>query len=451
MRIRRAVKNRIFVSIAAYRDEELARTLRDLLTKADRPEALTIAVLDQSEIPIPRPRTTRGAKVVIEHCPPAESQGACWARAQLQQRFDGEDYFLQLDAHHLFKKGWDSLLLKQYAACRSPRAVLTAYLPPYEPGAKPHIHAPASTPMHVSHFDQDGIVIYRSHTYSKETPGPPLPARFFSGHFAFARREFVERVPYDPELYFYGEESTMAARAFTSGFDLFHPGRTIAWHYYVRNGKPHHWDGSPKKKGKAEAPPWQQLQRRGVEKYRRIFCLLPHIWPTDGLGSVRSLADYEAWAGVDHYWQLTHPASAAMHPPPTSASPLWTVEEGLLGQTDLHVSLPPLASIDARPCSQVHLAILDATTRDAAAGRVTPADYATVQQNGWKVRVRFRSAPLRLIVWPLIDGVGWGNRHEVHLSVPELATIRPSRQVPPKTSTPPESARHSRRPRTKAV
>ena len=45
-------------------------------------------------------------------------------------------------------------------------------------------------------------------------------------------------VPYDPTLYFLGEEITLAVRAYTHGYDLFHPSETIVWHEYTRNGRP---------------------------------------------------------------------------------------------------------------------------------------------------------------------------------------------------------------------
>jgi hypothetical protein len=420
------VKNRIFVSIAAYRDPEVAGTLRRLLASASRPEALTIAIFDQSDQPLAQPRIRRGARIIIERCPPAESCGACWARARLQRHFDGEDFYLQLDAHHVFRRGWDKLLFRELAACPSPRPVLTGYLPPYRSKRRGVEQvAPAAAPMQFSHFDHDGVAIYRGHFHQADVRTAPLPARFFSGHFTFARREFVEEVPYDEDLYFMGEEATMAARAFTHGFDLFHPGRTLAWHHYTRRGSPRHWDDALHEERGETA--WPLLQRRSVQKYRRIFCLLPLISERDGLGTRRTLGEYEAWAGVDHYWQLAHPQTAALQPPPAASSPEWAVEAGLLTQSEMVVPLPELASVDKRACTEVHVAVLEVSSRDAAAIRCTPEEYTALQRTGWRVRVRFRSAPLRLVVWPLIPNFGWGEKFERHLqaeaSVSEPAVL----------------------------
>ena len=423
-----ATRNRIFVSIAAYRDPELARTVRDLISLAARPQALTVAVFDQSEKPIAPPSCARGAKVIIDHCHPSESDGACWARSRVQQRMDGEDFFFQLDAHHVFKPGWDALLLSEFDACPSAKPVLTSYLPPYEvKRGVPRINAPSATPMHFSHFDHDGVIIYRSYSYLQETAVPPQPARFFSAHFAFARREFVHEVPYDPELYFYGEESTMAARAFTHGFDLFHPGRTIAWHHYLRVGKPRHWDDHAP--GKLQGKSFLAKHQSGLAKYRRIFCLLPYVCPKDGLGPHRSLSQYEAMAGVDHYWNVTHPSTVNLQPPPSASSAEWTTDEKLLTKAELCVQLPRLNQVDRRPSSEIHLAVIDATSHDAAAARVTPEGYSTLQKTGWQVSTRYRSAPLRLVVWPLVTGVGWGRKFESHLDLDKVLAPLPAEEV----------------------
>ena len=444
-----ALKDRIFVSIAGYRDAELARTIRDLFGKAARPNRLTVAVLDQNEQETALPDKPEGAKIVYERIHPSESLGACWARSRLQGKMGSESYFLQLDSHHVFKPGWDELLVNEFNACPSENPVLSAYLPPYElgEGGEPKINAAAATPMHFSHFDRDGVIIYRAYSYESEPIVPPQPARFFSGHFAFARRDFVERVPYDPELYFYGEESTLAARAFTHGFDLFHPGRTIAWHHYIRQGKPRHWD--PEDKGGMTGSGWVKMQRQGLMKYHRIFCMLPHVSSKDGLGTKRRLSDYEAWAGVDHYWQVTHKRTEDKQPPPAALAPDWTVAEGHLKRRSLRVELPSLASIDARPARQVHLAVMDATPRDGAALRVSPTEYEALRQTGWNVDARYRSGPLKLVVWPLLEAKEWGNKHEAPLDL-DGTTAPPNGRASSKNPSPRAAASRTGRSRKKA-
>jgi hypothetical protein len=41
------------------------------------------------------------------------------------------------------------------------------------------------------------------------------------------------------------------------------------------------------------------MHARSVAKLRRLFAPEPHIFPVDGLGTARTLADYDARCGLD--------------------------------------------------------------------------------------------------------------------------------------------------------
>jgi hypothetical protein len=58
---------------------------------------------------------------------------------------------------------------------------------------------------------------------TEEEMKEPLMTRFFSGHFVFVEGTWIEEVPYDPNLFFHGEEGSLAVRSWTSGYDLFNP------------------------------------------------------------------------------------------------------------------------------------------------------------------------------------------------------------------------------------
>jgi hypothetical protein len=63
-----------------------------------------------------------------------------------------------------------------------------------------------------------------------ETLTEPIPSRFYSAHFCFTLGQFTKEVSHDPEFYFHGEEISIAVRAFTHGYDLFHPHKLVIWH-----------------------------------------------------------------------------------------------------------------------------------------------------------------------------------------------------------------------------
>ena len=241
----------IFIQIASYRDPELIPTIDDLLNNADTPERLTICIAHQHSKEDKwdtLEKYSKDGRFIIIDIPHEESLGACWARNQIQQHYDGQTYTLQLDSHHRFVKGWDTICVEMLKALQSkghPKPLLTGYIPSYNPKKDPQERHPQPWGMRFDKFTPEGIVFFLPY-HIEETVEEPIKARFYSAHFAFTLGEFCNEVQHDPLLYFHGEEITIAVRAFTHGYDMFHPHKIIAWHEYTRNGRTKHWDDDQK-------------------------------------------------------------------------------------------------------------------------------------------------------------------------------------------------------------
>jgi hypothetical protein len=285
----------IFVSIAAYRDPELGPTIEDCLKKARWPDALRFGVCWQHGPGEPPPPKLSGGRMRVRAAPWQESRGACWARAECMKLYGGEDFFLQIDSHHRFAEHWDAVLLDQAERSGSARPVITAYAPAYVPGS-PLPAAEAPTVMRLDRFSPEGIPLYQFFAVPEaQQTGRPIRTRFVSAHLLFTLGSFVGDVPYDPELYFIGEEISLAVRAFTHGYDLYHPGAHVLWHEYTRSQRPKHWDDHV---AGSEAPkPWHELDKASLEKVHRLLTL-QQVGPF-GLGTARTLAAYEAYAGLN--------------------------------------------------------------------------------------------------------------------------------------------------------
>ncbi|AWK89888.1 GlcNAc-transferase family protein [Azospirillum thermophilum] len=302
----------IFISIAAYRDSELAPTIRDCLAQARDPLALRFGICWQhgdDEQPLPEFSDPRFRVIAV---PWRESAGACWARAEIMRLWNGEDFFLQIDSHHRFAPHWDAVLLAQAALCGTSKPVLSTYVAAYDPIAGARQPAEPMQ-MEFDRFDEDGIPLFRSHAIAPaERARGPRRARFLSGHFLFAPGSFVRDVPYDPSLYFIGEEITLAIRAFTHGYELFHPSEHVLWHEYSRLYRTKHWDDHVAERGVPE--PWHLRDRSSRTRVSR-FLSQPDVGPF-GCGTVRSFAGYEAYAGLDFRQRVAHPAALRGEEPP---------------------------------------------------------------------------------------------------------------------------------------
>ncbi len=280
-------ERRIFVQIPAYRDRELGPTIRDLLTKARHPKSLRIAVLWQTgpheELDF---GSARGAELNIVEISHLDSRGCNWARRELQKRWRGEPFTLVLDSHHRFARGWDEKLLRAYDALIErgvEKPIVTAYLPAYNPLTEPH--GRRKRPLKIYPFERsDGLLlrlIGRPILGARWLNGP-APGEFVSLHCLFAAGEFNRDVPFDPNCYFFGDEVAMSLRAFTHGYDVYHPNEIVGWHCYDRAYRVTHWEDHAN---------WQASETRSL---RRLRTLLSGRALSDyGRGDRRSLREFE--------------------------------------------------------------------------------------------------------------------------------------------------------------
>jgi len=310
----------IFIQIASYRDPELIPTIDDLLANADNPESLTICIAHQHSKEDAWDTLEKYAldgRFIIIDIPHLESQGACWARNQIQQHYNGETYTLQLDSHHRFVKGWDTLsinMLKDLQSKGYKKPMLTGYIPSYNPKKDPEDRHQVPWGMLFDKFIDEGIVFFKPY-HVNDLPANPIKARFYSAHFAFTLGEFSTEVQHDPLLYFHGEEITISVRAFTHGYDLFHPHKVIAWHEYTREGRTKHWN---------EDLSWSH---KNIVSHTRTKTLLG----VDGLvctpcnaksfekynvGTQRTISDYELYAGIRFKDRAVTQACKNNDPPP---------------------------------------------------------------------------------------------------------------------------------------
>ena len=133
-----------------------------------------------------------------------------------------------------------------------------------------------------------------------------VPARFLSGHFIFSDGIFVEECMYDPNYYFRGEEIVLSARAFTHGYDFYHPTKTVIWHQYIRREQHKHWLDHVKDNGFMVEG--EDRNARSKERQRKLFGMEPSNidFGRYNLGTIRSLHDYELYAGLDFKNKSVH-------------------------------------------------------------------------------------------------------------------------------------------------
>lgn len=288
----------IFISIASYRDTELNPTIEDCIKKAQYPERLRFSICRQyvkgDKGMNLKKKYRDDPRFTVTDIPCSDSTGVCKIRHDIQSTYDGEDYVLQLDSHHRFVNKWDDLCIDiiKKLKVKSEKPLLTAYLPSYEPeDRKKDINVPWE--MRFDRYLPQGPAMPKPETIDDhDLLSGPVNAYFLSGHFIFGEGKFYDQVRYDPELYFHGEEISLTIRAYTHGFDLYHPHVLIAWHHYTRTGSKRHWDD--------HTSVWDDLNNKSFAKYRKLV----KIDKTNqklkyGLGTERTLKQYIKYSGID--------------------------------------------------------------------------------------------------------------------------------------------------------
>jgi hypothetical protein len=412
---------KIFVQIASYRDPELNKTLEDCISKAKNPDKLVFSIAWQHSSEdewdnLDKYKNDSRFKIIDINY--KDSQGACWARNLLQQQYDGEEYTLQLDSHHRFLENWDDELIQMYKLLKKKghkKPLLTSYASSYEPTNDPNGRVTTPWKTDFDRFFPEGPAFFIPSSidnYKELTE--PIPGRFYSAHFAFTTGKFCIEVQHDPKFYFHGEEGSISVRAFTWGYDIFHPHKVIVWHEYLRNNKRKQWD---------DDPVWVS---RNVESHTRNRKLLRMDNEPDdidfgpyGLGNVRTLKDYERYAGVrfsnrslqKHTLDHLNPPNPIIENEEEYENSFLQVFKHCIDLYGPHFTEPDydfwVVSFEEMDGTVIH-------RRDANAEEVYRLIEMSKSDNGWirLWREYHGKKPDKWIVWPHSVSKGWLNRIE---------------------------------------
>jgi len=288
----------IFIQIASFRDPELNPTIKNLLQNAKYPENLRIGICNQynPEDDFNLDEYKNDERFRIDDIIDSESKGVCWARHMVQQRYSGETYTLQIDSHMRFVKNWDEEMIQMIKDLQDKgykKPLLTGYVSSFDPENDPKGRTQEPWRMVFDRFTPEGCVFFLPETIPgwKELK-EPITSRFYSAHFCFTLGQFATEVQHDPNYYFHGEEISIAVRAYTHGYDLFHPHKVLIWHEYTRKNRTKHWDVDKEWYLKNDASHKRNRELLGVdgEKFSGDTSFY--------YGTERTIKDYEKYSGI---------------------------------------------------------------------------------------------------------------------------------------------------------
>ncbi|KAH9259096.1 hypothetical protein BASA81_002716 [Batrachochytrium salamandrivorans] len=258
----------IVVLIAALRETRLADTLVSLFSNAQHPNRVFVGVVQQN--------APEDEDVVVEYCRKmgtpvqlngtllqqphdcvwadhirmhrmlaSEAAGPVYARAigNTLVHFDQDDFCLQIDAHTVVVKGWDTLILEDWGKANNEFAVLTTY----PTNAKDLGQSTAGhwEMPHLCSLDGSRGVFMNSQAKACANLDAPLLGVLWAAGLSFSKCHAERLVPNDINLkgIFVGEEYSRGVRLWTHGYDFYSNSRPFIGTYYggEKGGKSHSW------------------------------------------------------------------------------------------------------------------------------------------------------------------------------------------------------------------
>jgi len=411
--------SKIFIQIASYRDPQLIPTIEDAMLKAKNPKNLVFSIarqfhpddkFDDLSVYNDHPNFR------ILNIPYTDSEGVCWARNLTQQLYDGEEYTLQIDSHMRFEKHWDVEMIKMIKQLQKKgykKPLLTGYVSSFDPDNEPAGRVMIPWRMGFDRFIPEGAVFFLPETIPNwEKLTEPIPARFYSAHFCFTLGEFSKEVQHDPHYYFHGEEISIGVRAYTHGYDLFHPHKVLIWHEYTRKGRTKQWDDNSA---------WVERNRLSHLRNRKLFSMDGEVYNEEefgiyGFGKERSLRDYEKYAGLLFNQRAVQQETLDRKNPPNTYNfnndEEWMASFASIFKhcIDIHYSSVPEKDYDFwvvafHKSNDETIYRRDADKHEIMALMSDPDGYCKV----WR-EFQTTEKPAYWVVWPHSESKGWCDR-----------------------------------------
>lgn len=278
----------IFVSIASYKDKDLPNTIASLFENADQPDKIRVGVLNQTD----DRQDSVYPNVEMLYVAPYSSKGVCWARAILQSMIRDEKYYLQIDAHMRFAKGWDTKMIQLLEMANSKKPILSYYPPGFEDNwAGEYVVKNVVRGVGSGAVSSINKILNAEEEAVRNGAGYPIPSHTSAAGFLFAPVEFVHEVPIDPKLFWNYEETDITLRAYTHGWDFFASPEPIIWHRYNTTGKMIHME---------ESNVWLPLENESNEHAPKKYFDMAYQYPQKyKLGTKRKVEQFEILNNID--------------------------------------------------------------------------------------------------------------------------------------------------------
>jgi len=334
----------LFVSLAAFREHLLGKSMMSAFDKAKDPSKLFIGAVVQNCFGLdgvvcktglevigkdknghdmtsvsPKPPDENGieefcnhpdykkycdsGQVRVVYLHDTDALGPQTARFYASKLWGGETYFMQMDAHLEFAPDWDEYYISEVKASKNyPKSILSAYPPGFREYDGAFKGGGRGERLCGCHFSTSPV---ENQILRIEQLGlTPLDAKrptqipFIAAGFFFAHSSFLGDVPFDPYApwCFMGEEIALSIRAWTNGWNIYAPRKNVIAHQYRpgRLGLPKFWESVGRDSGRASLN--TRLQKHVLRRVKHML-----TYPSDSREKIKSDGDEICLHNFEHY------------------------------------------------------------------------------------------------------------------------------------------------------
>ena len=210
---------KLLVSMVAYREKQLERSVKSCYENAEHPEDLLFSIVseqysddlhaDLSFIP--------AEQILYRKYDLSEFRGVLWSRVKTMENNFDYDYVLVTCGHNMFNKNWDSRsyieLEKAKSKTETGKAILSFCGPEFEynPDYTLNIeNVPTGRTKCFYHkkLDTDNYVPGHGwpNVVTVPTDGDVHEGVYFQASYVFGERKYFDELPFDPTINYCAEE-----------------------------------------------------------------------------------------------------------------------------------------------------------------------------------------------------------------------------------------------------
>jgi hypothetical protein len=226
---------KIFIALIAYNEPDINQTIYNCLENAKYPERISFGIWNHFN----------NEKIIIDKFPNCKIVnveynsllGVGLPRLNVLSLYNNEDYILQIDAHMLFDKDWDTNIIFRFLNIKEfyLNPVITGYI-----GWWSRLDDGTITNYSPVNSYKSGKMIITKELIGNNPHQILAGVNWnnklfeehygFSAHFVFTEPKFFQEILPDPKIMFAGEETTTALRGWTRGYKFFVIPESVVWH-----------------------------------------------------------------------------------------------------------------------------------------------------------------------------------------------------------------------------